>query len=143
MTHFVTGLLFIQFLLGAYHFSFTMGVGRPESNARATRLPPSVVFAHLMIAVLAAGLWLTYEGSHWRPMAWSGFASLAVGASLGAYMGLRTVGQPATLPETQGVQVEAANLVVAEKQIPTISIALHAVIAVVLVVFSLLVSLGV
>lgn len=139
----MTGLLFVQFLLGAYHFSFTVGVDRPESNARASRLPGGVVFTHLSVAIVAAILWFGYEGSHWRPIAWSAFGAFAVGASLGIYMMLRTVGQPATLAETQGGQAEAANLMVAEKQIPGISITLHLLIGVALAVLSLLIAAGV
>lgn len=143
MTHFVTGLLLIQLLLGAYQFSIAGEAGRPESVARATRLPTGTVFAHLVIAVVAVILWLVFEGTAWRGVAWATFALLVIGASLGGFMGLRTVGQPSTVPETQGVQPEAANLIVAEKQIPTVSIALHGTVGVALVVFSLLVSLGV
>ena len=57
--------------------------------------------------------------------------TLVIGASLRAFLGLRTIGQPSTVQETQGVHTEAANLIVAEKQIPTASIALHGAIAIV------------
>jgi len=143
VTHFVTGLLVVQFLLGAYHFSFAVGVSRPESIARATRLPSGTVFSHLAMAVTGAILWLGYEGSHAKGVAWAAFGAFAVGAALGIFMMLRTVGKPMTLPETQGPEAEAANLVVAEKQIPPISIALHFTIGIVLVVVSALVAAGV
>lgn len=143
VTHFVTGLLFVQVLLGLYQFSIAGNAGRPESVARATRLPTPTLFVHVMVAVIAVILWLVVEGTGWRGVAWATFATLVVGASIGSFMGLRTVGRPTTVAETQGMQAEAASLIVAEKQIPGVSIALHWTIGLAAVVCSLLVCLGV
>jgi len=142
MKQFVLGLLIVQLLLGGYQFSFTTSAGQPGSVARATRLPSPAVFFHIFLAVMALIVWIVYFVSDQRAVAWVAFGILAVGASLGLLMALRTIGRPTRLPVEPGEYPDPADVTVAEQLIPRPVMALHGLAATGLVVCTLLVGLG-
>jgi hypothetical protein len=143
MGNFVMGLLLVQLILGGYQFSIVSGAGRPESVARATRLPTPVIFGHATFAVLAVVIWIAYLGTHSRTVAWIAFAVLACGASLGIVMLLRTVGRPLRLPVSAGSYPEDADVTVAEELIPRPAMVLHGLAATGLLLCTFLVAIGV
>jgi hypothetical protein len=143
MGNFVMGLLIVQLILGGYQFSIASGAGRPESVARATRLPAPLVFGHVSLAVLAVVIWIAYLGTHARTAAWIAFGVLACGASLGLVMALRTIGRSLRVPVAPGQYPEDADVTVAEELIPRPAMVLHGLAATGLVLCTFLVAIGV
>lgn len=143
MKQFVLGLLIVQLLLGGYQFSYTTGAGRPDSVARATRLPSPAVFGHMFLAVMALIVWIVFFVTDERPVAWITFGVLVVGASLGLLMASRTLGRPTRLPVGPGEYPDPADVTVAEQLIPRPVMALHGLAATGLLICTLLVGLGV
>jgi len=134
------GALIVQLLLGGYQFSFTTGAGRPESDARASRLPSPVIFGHMLLAIVIALLWAGQMASDSRAMAWVVFGLLVGSVASGLAMFLRTARRSAWIG---GRSRNPADHRVAEKQIPVPSLAVHGLVALSLVVGVLLVALGV
>lgn len=147
MSNFVLGLFIVQLLGGAYLFSYTLSAGRRDSTARATRLPSAVVFSHMLLGGLSAAAWLGWVISDARGFAWTSFAGVALGLTLGAVLGMRLHFKPATVevpqPPVPGSAPEGADHRVAEKQIPGAANLMHGGLAAVLLVLTLLISLGV
>ena len=104
---------------------------------------------HLALAALVTlSTWLAYVASDREGFAWATFVLLVLTASGGAVMGVKTVlgdryvDRPA--PD-RGIVAPgaAAEIRVAEKQIPMAAIVLHASTFVLLAIGTLLVALGV
>lgn len=143
MGNFVMGLLLVQLLLGGYLFSFTTGVGRAESVARATRLPSLVVFGHMSLSVVALVTWIVYVGTRSRTVAWIAFGILLASAALGLVLLLRTVGRPVRLPVVPGEYPEDADVTVAEGLIPGPVMVLYGLVWAGLLLCPFLVAIGV
>ena len=147
MSNFVIGAFIVQLIFGAYLFSITLNAGRRDSAAHATGLPSGVVFFHPLLGLFALGCWIGWVVSDARPFAWVAFAALAVGATLGAALGIRTLTEPDRMevpqPPDLGTRLVPADYAVAEKQIPRPALVGHGVMAVVLLACTLLVALGV
>jgi len=130
VTAFVMGLFVVQLLLGGYLFSFTLGQGREDATARATRLPSPVLALHPLAGLAAAACWFAVLVTDARPMAWITLGLLVVAALGGAFLAARTLLRP---PRLEGVvSDDPADTMVIEKQMPTIAIGTHGLVAVVL-----------
>lgn len=90
MQLFVSYLWLIHLVVGAYLWSYTLGIGRPESHARATAIPRWVLAAHPFLALVGITSWAVYSASDSDLLAWASLATLLAGAALGVVMGLRT-----------------------------------------------------
>lgn len=135
------GLFLVQCLFVAYQLSFVMDAGRPQSTARASRVPDGMALGHLFLTVLATGLWLGWRTYGERGWAWVGFAAALLAAALGAVIAQRSMAMP---PEVSASSDrDPADLRTAESRIPEIAVVLIGVISVVLVVLTFLVALGV
>lgn len=144
----VTFLFVLQLLVGSYMYGSVLGAGQWSSNARATRIPDLVAFAHPIAAVVTLAIWVGHMVSDRTGFAWATLVALLVTASGGAVMALKTRqgGQYVDRPgKHQGVLEPGspAEIRVAEKQIPDLAIKLHGGTFVLLVVGTLLVALGV
>lgn len=144
----VTFLFVLQLLVGSYMYGSVLGAGQWSSNARATRIPDLVAFAHPLLAVVTLAIWVGYMVSERTGFAWATLAALLVTASGGLVMawktlqGSRYVERPG---RNQGVLEpgDPAEVRVAEKQIPRLAIKLHGITFALLTVGTLLVALGV
>lgn len=133
MAELTLGLWIVTALLGTYLFMYASDGGRPESTARATHLPPLVLFLHPVLGVLGIGVWIAYLSADSVILAWVGVAVLTTGIAVGAYLGLRTEG-PRKEDEARLVALAGrgsadpetvADLTVAEQQIPKPAILVH------------------
>lgn len=140
MSGYVMAMFVVQVFGGLYLLSFVAGAGQKRSSARATRLPDPVVLTHGGLGITATALWILYLLTGAQGLAWATFAALAVGASLGVFMFLKTARGAPVLEEPAGSR---ADVRVAEKQIPGIALAAHGTLAIALLVCTLLVALGV
>jgi drug/metabolite transporter (DMT)-like permease len=136
---FALGIWIVTILGGAYLWSFTTGINRPESNARATRLPRSLLFIHPLLALTGLVLWIGYVVSDEPPFAWSALAVLLVGGGIGSFLAHRTLrdrpraplaAAAVTEPPSTPQEALAANDRRAEHQMPVPAIVLHGVLAV-------------
>lgn len=152
------GLFLVQILLVIYQFTYTTDAGRPESNARATRLGPAVVVGHLLLSITAALLWMGWKAFGNDGFAWATFIVLAVAALLGTLMVRHSMFSPAHItPPSSGpsgaggasgetlpaVVVDPADTLTAESRIPVISHVLLGLFTLTLLVFTLLTAVGV
>ena len=139
VSKFVLALLIIQLLGGAYLFTFTTNAGRPESNARATRLSSPILAFHALAAGSAVVSWLGWMGTGEVAAAWATFVILLLAAGGGTLMTLKTVAKPSVLEpdERPGGErpsvTDPADVLVAEKQMPLAVILMHGVIAAALI----------
>lgn len=139
MTGFVMGLLVVQLMLGGYLLTYVGKAGMKHSNARATRLADPVILVHAGLAGVGTVLWLLHLVTDERGFAWGAFAVLLAGASLGSLMGAKTLLGSRRVDQPAG---SAADVQVAEKQIPLVAIGTHGLIALTLVVCTGLVTFG-
>lgn len=137
------GLLVVQLILGGYQFSIVSDAGREESTARATRLPDAAVFGHLLTGIVSTILWVVWLSTQEHAVSWIAVGTLAAGGAIGAFMFSRTAGKPAIVSTDAVRYPDRADVIAAEKRIPGISIALHGMIATLIIVCALLVALGV
>lgn len=135
------GLFVVQCLLVAYQLSFVMDAGRPESNARASRIPDGMALGHLFFTVLATGVWLGWKTFGDRGFAWVAFALALLAAAIGAVIAERSMAMPAEIDAPS--DRDPADLRTAESRIPDIALLVGGVIHIVLVVLTFLVALGV
>ena len=138
----------LQLIVGGYMYSFVLAAGQRSSNARATRIPDLVAFAHPLAALVAFSIWIAYVTSDRTGFAWATFVAVLVTASGGAVMGVATLrgSRYVDRPEPhRGVldPGDPSEVRVAEKQIPLASMALHGGTFLLLAVGTLLVALGV
>ncbi|WP_408895973.1 hypothetical protein ACJ5H2_13760 [Nocardioides sp. R1-1] len=148
MSILVTGLFVVQLLVGGYMYGFVLGAGQRDSNARATRIPDLVAFAHPVLAVVTFASWLAHLATGERGFAWVTFGLLLLTASGGAVMALKTLTGPAVVDRPsprQGILEpgDPAEVRVAEKQIPRTAVVLHGLTFLMLTIGALLVALGV
>lgn len=137
------GLLIVQLIIGGYQFSFVADAGRAESSARASRLPDPAVFGHMLTGIVSTLVWIVWLSTQQQVIPWIAVGTLALGGAIGLFMASRTLGKP-TIVSADAVRFpDRADVVAAEKRIPTAAIALHGLIATLLFVFALLVALGV
>ena len=134
------GLFLVQILLVIYQFTYTTDAGRPESNARATRLSPELVVGHLLLSILAALLWAGWKGYGNDAFAWATFGVLVVAAALGTLIAMRSMLFPAYVTVDSD---DPADSLTAESRIPTIAQILLGLMTLVLLVFTLLTAIGV
>jgi len=134
------GLFLVQILLVVYQFTYIADAGRPDSNARATRLSPGLVVAHLLLSIAAALLWMGWKGYGDTGFAWATFIVLAVAALLGTTMVQRSLFSPAEVPTSSS---DPADRLTAESRIPAISHILLGLMTLVLLVFTFLTAVGV
>lgn len=135
MAELILGLWILQALLGAYMWSFTLGVGRPESTARVSSLPAPILFLHPFLALTGLVIWVAYLYSDAHALTWVAFGVLLVVAGLGDVMALRTFRHrrdqergavpPRLDPGHTAAETAVANQTIAEKQIPVPVILLH------------------
>lgn len=141
MSAFVLSLVIVQGLLGGYQWSCVASADRASSPTRASRLPPSVLFLHPFLALVGAIVWITWMNTGNRGVAWAGFVIFATGLTLGASMGLRTVGRSRYVSAPADTD-HAADVAVVERTIPTPALALHGLIGLAIVLLSLFLALG-
>lgn len=134
------GLFLVQILLVVYQFTYTTDAGRPDSNARATRLPPLLVLGHVLLSIVAALLWMGWKAYANDGFAWATFIVAAVAGLLGALIMQRAMFSPAQVDSASG---DPADALTVESRIPPISMVLLSVITVALLVFTLLTAVGV
>lgn len=91
MAEFVLGAWVTTALAGAYMWSFTTGAHRPESNARASGLPPSLLFIHPALALGGLGFWIAYVVRDITALAWVAIAAAGLAALIGDVLLVRTV----------------------------------------------------
>lgn len=134
------GLFVVQLLLVVYQFSFTVEAGRPESNARATRLGPGVLMGHLMLSVLAALLWIGWKAYGNHSYAWAAFVAVLLAGGLQAVIAQRSV-----LADSQvdGPSADPADHVAAETRTPTLAEVVLGAMTAALVVLTFFVAIGV
>lgn len=129
MAQVVLGLYVMTMFGGAYLISFTTGIGRPDSTARATALPPLVTFTHPLLALSGLAVWLVFMAEGSAYLAWTSVVLLLATAALGDVLALRTFHA-----KPQHVRVgpgrEPADFQRAEKQMPHSVIAVHGILAV-------------
>jgi hypothetical protein len=140
MSMYVLAFFIVQLLVGAYMFTFVLGAGQLNSNARATRIPDPIAVVHPLAAGGTFLLWVIYLLTDERAFAWATFVALLLTASGGAVMALKTLrGRPVV----NRPAADPADVRVAEKQIPKAAIVLHGLTFLVLLAGTLLVALGV
>lgn len=147
MPLFILYLWIITLIAGAYLWTYTTGIGRPESVARATRLPVWILFVHPSLALAGFGIWAVYfaQGGAW--LVWAAFVDLLLVAVLGDVMAIRTHRGRREQRATTGAHVAAGATAGAgaaagtahglpspdrrrvEDQIPTVAILVHGVLA--------------
>lgn len=143
------GVWLVTALGGAYMWSFTTGVGRPESRARASNLPPWALFLHPFLALSGLGVWIAYLYAGAPVLPWIAFADLLVVAALGDVLLYRTFKSSSTKvpalrsPDLTPEENHAANQTRAEDLIPRPVIVGHGILAVLTIVLVFLVAIGV
>lgn len=154
MTEFVLGIWIVTAIGGSYLWSYTTGIGRPDSPARATSLPPLVLFLHPTAALTGLGVWWAYMVFGGTILPWVAFAVLVLVAVLGDVLFMRTaqsrrseekmVAAYAARPAGDPVDAEVlADHRHVETQIPKAAIALHGLLAAGTMVSVFLVAIGV
>ena len=132
-------LMVAQVVGGAYLFMSVASSGSEHSTARASRLPPIVVFGHAMLGLAAPALWIGYLLTGWTWVAWVTLGSLVLSVTGGLFMLSRTAGRSDTV---SAAAADPADVRVAEKQIPTSVLVGHGLVAALLLVLVLLEALG-
>ncbi|WP_322921984.1 hypothetical protein [Nocardioides renjunii] len=140
MSTLVMMLLVVQVVGGAYLFGAVSTAGASFSTARATRLPPLLVFGHAMLGLAAPTLWIGWMVTRADPMVWVTLGSLLLSIAGGLVMLSRTAGHSTTLERPA---TDPADVAVVEKQIPKPVLAGHGLLAAVLVACVVAVGLGV
>lgn len=112
------GLFLVQLLLVVYQFTYLVDAGRPESNARATRLGPGIVMGQLWLSVLAALLWVGWKAYGHSAYAWATFAALVLAVLLGTRIAQHSLRTPA---EIESTSPDPADRLTAESRLPVVS----------------------
>ncbi|WP_435771141.1 hypothetical protein [Nocardioides sp. SYSU DS0651] len=141
MSELVMFLLVVQVLVGMYLYSFVLGAGQKNSNARATRIPDLVAVLHPAAAGSTVVLWILYLVSGETGFAWATLGVIVATAALGGFMSLKALTGRATVDDRPAA--EPADVRVAEKQIPGLVARFHGLTFAVMAVLILLVALGV
>lgn len=105
------------------------------------RLPPALVFGHLLLAAGGLAVWAVYLGLQTAGLAWAALATLLVVATLGLIMFVRWV--PAYRSRRAfGSSPGAAHRAAPEQSLPIAVVITHGLLAVGTVVLVLLAALG-
>lgn len=112
------GLFLVQLLLVVYQFTYLVDAGRPESNARATRLGPGMVMGQLWLSVLAALLWVGWKAYGNPGFPWATFVALVLAVILGTRIAQQSLRAPA---EIESNSPDPADRLTAESRLPVVS----------------------
>ncbi|WP_205475085.1 hypothetical protein [Nocardioides sp. SYSU D00038] len=154
------GTWIITMLLGAYLWTFTLDTGKPGSAARATRLPPLMLFVHPVLAGSGFAVYLAFMYERHPGLAWTSFGFLLATAMGGHLLMLHTslhrgkvqtpvrVATPASLPaeahaamEAQLARREPGDEAFVEDLMPSAARHVHHAIAMVTLVLLLVVAI--
>lgn len=108
--------------------------GLQQARSGETRLPPALLFGHLLLAATGLVLWIAYVASDADGLAWAAFVVLLPVALLGFAMLFRWVA------ERREVGAESPA---AEQRFPVPVVVLHGLLAVTTLVLVLLSAAGV
>lgn len=142
------GIWLVTSIGGAYMWSFTTGVGRPESTARASNLPAWALFVHPMLALGGLGVWIAYLYYRSDVLPWVAFVDLLLVSLVGDLLLHRTFkSSPVPVravhdPAMSDHENQVANRTRAEDLIPRPVIVGHGVLAVLTIVLVFLVAVG-
>jgi hypothetical protein len=135
---------FAAILAGLYMLAVWLIENDVTSRATPSRLPPPVIFGHLLLAGTGFILWVGYLVLHRKSLAWAAVVVLLGIASLGLTMFMRWIpvyrgaddpaGPPGTPP--------ASYQIPAEGHFPVFLVAFHGVLAVTTLILVLLTALG-
>lgn len=127
-------------ILGAW---IAAGGVRRASRApgRHRRLPPALVFGHLLLAAGGLAVWALYLALQQAGLAWAALGTLLVVATLGLIMFARWVPSYRSRV-TLGVAPGGAHRAPPEQNLPVAVVLGHGVLAVSTVVLVLLVAIG-
>lgn len=139
MAQVALGLWVMTMIGGGFLFSYTWGVGRPESTARATALPQLAMFVHPVLAGTGFLVWVLFMASQQAYLAWAGVGFLVAAALVGDVLTLRTV-KPKKV--VAGPGHAPADLRRAEEQMPKWAIVAHGALAVATIVTSVIAAIG-
>ena len=134
---------------GAYLFSFTVGANREESTARASSLPPLMLFLHPLLALAGLGVWIGYLYSGEEGLPWVALALLVLTALLGGLLHLRTARRTKVhvpslqSPDLTPAENAEANRTRVEDRMPRPVIHLHGALAGITLLLVLLEALDV
>ncbi|HYH35688.1 MAG TPA: hypothetical protein VD814_11100 [Nocardioides sp.] len=115
---------------GAWMWGRLERFGSAPREVRHTRLPPSVMAAHPLLAGLGFVLLLAYAYSGSEPLAWGAFGSLLLVSALGGILFLRwhqNRKAVATAPAEAGEPAEQMPL--AEQEVPSLVVHAHGALA--------------
>lgn len=134
---------------GAYLWSLTAGANREESTARASNLPPSVLFLHPLLALAGLCVWIGYLYTGADELPWVAFTILVLTAVLGGLLHLRTVRRTKVhvpslqSPDMTPAENAQANRARVEDRMPRPMIHLHGALAGLTLVLVLLEALDI
>ncbi len=141
VTELAVGTWVATALVGAYMWTLTADAGRPESNARATRLPSLLLFLHPLVGLSGFASWLAYVYSDASRLAWVALGFLLVGALIGDVLVVRTLRRSRETHRTVAGQ-DIADRTYAEDRIPRAAIAAHGALALTTIALVLAVALS-
>ena len=135
---------FVAILAGLYMLAVWLIENDVTSRATPSRLPPPVVFGHLLLAGTGFTLWVGYLVLHRKVLAWATVAVLVGIATLGLTMFLRWVPVYRGADDLVGLPgaPPAGHEIPAEGHFPVILVALHGLLAVTTLILVLLTALG-
>lgn len=118
-------------------------------HGRHRRLPPALVFGHLLLAVSGLAVWIGYVILGSTGLAWAGFGVLIPVAAMGVTMFIRWI---PSYRERSGMGVgpgaahrsthDPAHRAQPERNIPPVVVGLHGLLAVITVILVLLTAIG-
>ncbi len=85
------GLWIVTAVGGAYLWSYTTGVGRPEDGSPTSDLSPFVLFVHPLLALSGLVVWIAYVVTDEPALAWVAFGILLTVALLGDILLAKTI----------------------------------------------------
>lgn len=124
---------------GFYMMSVAARTGNTHSGATESRLPSTVIFSHMALAMTGLVIWALYMGYNDDALAWAALATLVVVAILGTFMFVRW--QRDRMGTAEEVAERKERL--AEQQIPSFVVHFHGAAAFVTIVLVLLAALKV
>ncbi|MDN5858702.1 MAG: hypothetical protein L0H84_08760 [Pseudonocardia sp.] len=118
------------------------GVRRVQHGpGRHRRFPPILVFGHFLLAVGGLVTWIVFVVTQHSMLAWAGFATLLLVATMGLAMFVRWV--PGYRAKHRSGRLGAAHREPPERHLPPTVVFGHGVMAVTTVVLVLLTAIGV
>lgn len=132
---------FVAILAGLYMLAVWLIENDVTSRSTPSRLPPPVIFGHLLLAGTGFTLWVGYLVMHRKVLAWAAVAVLLGIATLGLTMFLRWVPVYRGGEDLAGAS-PADYEIPAEGHFPVILVAMHGLLAVTTLILVLLTALG-